>query len=309
MSSIVLERTKWYPLDHVLEYWLSTIRKGKIVAVPKNHADSPFEGRSRIHPWCYMRFYNDMLDETLDAFNKLVEAVEGRLPHNDRLTGDSVEHGLVDADVLQLHEIAPGFAREFLEHARTPRFQYIAPGLEVVTTSTFSKQPFLPNPDPKARKEDLPAMLLFYSELSYNNSGDLVHYGGAGPLGYFPRQIATFPAGLYLVQTGFSMSDDACQFILPFSIGGNGHARRADGSLYGGDHPWESFDDLYSLGFHPFETDHEQNLASILRNWIGMVERGDWKIDENGVAGGMEIWKEADTEEHWEKYVVKRDSM
>ena len=309
MERILLKRTKWYPLDHVLEYWLSTVRKGRIVAVPKNHADSPFEGYSRIHPWCHMRFSNDMLDETLDAFNKLVEAVEGRLPHNKGSASDSVERGLVDADVLQLHEIPQRFARKFLECARTPRFQYIAPGLEVVTTSTFSKQPFLPNPDPKARKDDLPALLLFYSKLSYKNSEDRVEPGGTGPLACHSRQIATFSAGAYLVQTNMSMSDDACEFLLPYSIGGNGYARRTDGSLYGGDDPKESFDDLCSLGYHPFETDHGQNLASILKNWTSMVERGDWKVDEDGVAGGIEMWKEADTEEHWEKYVVKRDFM
>jgi hypothetical protein len=35
-----------------------------------------------------------------------------------------------------------------------------------------------------------------------------------------------------------------------------------------------------------------------------MVEGGIWKVDENGVVGDMETWKEADTEEGWEKYVI-----
>jgi hypothetical protein len=37
-----------------------------------------------------------------------------------------------------------------------------------------------------------------------------------------------------------------------------------------------------------------------------MVERGDWQIDENGVAGGMDVWREADSEEKWEAYVIPR---
>jgi hypothetical protein len=35
-----------------------------------------------------------------------------------------------------------------------------------------------------------------------------------------------------------------------------------------------------------------------------MVEGDVWKVDENGVVGDMETWKEADTEEGWEKYVI-----
>lgn len=253
-----------------------------------------------------MRFYNNMLDETLEAFNKLVEAIEARLPQH-RSVDDSIEYGLVDADVLQLHNFPSGFAREFLECAQTPRFEYITPGLEVITTSSFSRQPFIPNPNDKAREKDVPAILLFGSKLNYNNSQDLLEPGGTGPFGYYYRHITTFPAGLYLLQTESSMSDDTCKFILPFGLGGNGLACKTDGSLFGENKPKDTFDDLYSLGFHPFETDDGQNLASILRNWLGMVERGDWTIDENGVAGGMEIWKEADTEEHREKYVIKRD--
>ena len=130
-----------------------------------------------------------------------------------------------------------------------------------------------------------------------------------GLLGCYSRQMVSFPAGLYLPPTDDVMSEDECVFILPFSIGGNGYARRTDGSLYGEHVPKDSFDNLCSLGSHPFETDDSQNIASILRNWIGMVESGHWKIDENGVVGGMDVWKEADTEEHWSKYVVQHDYM
>jgi hypothetical protein len=33
-----------------------------------------------------------------------------------------------------------------------------------------------------------------------------------------------------------------------------------------------------------------------------MVESGKWEVDQDGVAGGMEKWREADTEEHWQDY-------
>ena len=36
-----------------------------------------------------------------------------------------------------------------------------------------------------------------------------------------------------------------------------------------------------------------------------MVERGDWKAGRKGIASGMDMWKQADTGEQWEKYVLK----
>jgi hypothetical protein len=307
MERIILHRTKWYPLDVVLDYWLSTIREGRIIAVPDGYPGSRLEDCNGFHPWRYLAFNNGMLDETLDVFNKLVEAIEARLPRDGSTYNDPIECGLVDADVLQLHDMPPGFARQFLERARTPRFKYIAPGLEVMRTSGFSKQPFLPNPDEKLEKDEVPAILLFYSELDYDTSQDLSEPVGFGPFGYPYRRITTFPAGLYLLPTGWYLSDDTCKFVLPFDVGGNGYARNPDGALYRKYSPWGSFKGLYIPGFHPFETFIEQSLVGVLRNWLEMVERGDWKIDENGVAGGMDIWKEADTQEHWEKYVIKHN--
>jgi hypothetical protein len=60
--------------------------------------------------------------------------------------------------------------------------------------------------------------------------------------------------------------------------------------------------DLYRAGYQPFES-----LFDVLKSWRGMVERGDWQIDENGVAGGMHVWRETDTGEKWAKYVIPRD--
>jgi hypothetical protein len=307
MERIVLQRTKWYPLDVVLDYWLSTIRKGRIIAVPDNHPESRLEDHNGFHPWRYLAFNNGILDETLDVFNKLVEAIEARLPRNGSTYKDPIKWGLVDADVLQLHDMPSGFARQFLERARTPRFKYIAPGLEVMSTSGFSKQPFLPNPDEKAEKDGVPAILLFHSKLDYDTSQDLSEPVGIGPFGYPYRHITTFPAGLYLIPTGWSLSDDTCQFVLPFDVGGDGYARNPDGALYRENSSRGSLKSLYIPGCHPFETVVEQSLVGVLRNWLEIVERGDWKIDENGVAGGMDVWKEADAEEHWEKYVIKHN--
>lgn len=222
-----LKSTKWYPLEIFLEYWLNTIRIGKIVAVPDHRIESPFEDRCGINPWRHMRFHDHMLNETLDAFEKLVQAIEARLPQADSLTDDSIEHGLVDADVIQLHDIAPGLVREFLTCARVPRFKYIAPGLSVMNTSTFDKQPFVPNPERDCMKGDVPAMLLFHSDLNYDNSKVLKDRYAYSPFPY--RDISTFPAGVYLNPTGHSRCDDAFTFFLPFKVGESEYLYTTDG--------------------------------------------------------------------------------
>jgi len=48
-------------------------------------------------------------------------------------------------------------------------------------------------------------------------------------------------------------------------------------------------------------------LYRILENWIDIVSDGDWDVDETGIAGGIEKFRDADTEEHWDKYVIEQD--
>jgi hypothetical protein len=45
----------------------------------------------------------------------------------------------------------------------------------------------------------------------------------------------------------------------------------------------------------------------ILENWVCMVEAGKWNVDEKGVAACIEKFREADTEKHWEDYVIAQD--
>lgn len=61
---------------------------------------------------------------------------------------------------------------------------------------------------------------------------------------------------------------------------------------------------LYALGYNHFINAWGTRIQSIFENWAGMVERGDWLVEENGVVGGIEKYHDADTEEHWRKYVL-----
>jgi hypothetical protein len=94
--------------------------------------------------------------------------------------------------------------------------------------------------------------------------------------------------------------------VLQFRIGVNCYARTSDGTRFGENkqdtqvNGNDSFADLYQPGHQSFP----ERLSSVLTSWLDMVQRGDWKVGANGVMGGVDKWKKADTEESSEKYVV-----
>ncbi|CAN9200651.1 unnamed protein product [Alternaria alternata] len=302
----IFEQKIWYPLETALEFWLGQVRKGRIA--------TPHEGENedlvneRYDPWQFIPYNDTMLEENVDAFNRLVEAIEARMPSAYRpAEAEGIVHGLVDESALQSIDLPPRFAYKFLCRARRPRFQMIAPGLEILTSSTFSDQPF--RSYFSSSEPEFPPILLFRSGSNYKDD-TTPHFVTGEPMpslftGF--SRITCFPAGLYLLPTGEVRAEDECMLILPFGIGSNGYARKSDGSRFGRSRTGgNSHVDLYRPGYQPFEEQHEQSLVDVLKNWKGMVERGDWQIDENGVAGGMDVWREADSEEKWEAYVIPR---
>jgi hypothetical protein len=64
-------------------------------------------------------------------------------------------------------------------------------------------------------------------------------------------------------------------------------------------------DVLYRHGIcNPFIPGHGTPLAAVLVNWWEQVENEDWGVDENGVVGGEECWKKADTEDCAEDFAI-----
>lgn len=302
----ILRQKVWYPLETVLEFWLGQIRKGRIATLPEDK-DRNYHN-DRFDPWEFVPYNDVMVEENIDAFNCLVEAIEARMPPTANSTeAEEVVHPLVDESVLRTIGLPQRFAYEFLRRARCPRFRMIAPGLEVLPTPTFSDQPFRSYLSSHA--SEIPPILLFRSKSNYTDK-TIKDYRTGEPRGcLFPHngRITTYPAGFYLHRTSTMKAEDECRFILPFGIGANGYARRSDGSMFGDrDERQDSYVDLYHPGHQPFEEIHEQNLIDVLKSWRGMVERGDWQVDGNGVAGDMDVWKEADSKENWENYVIPR---
>ncbi|KAJ5108372.1 hypothetical protein N7456_005047 [Penicillium angulare] len=99
-----------------------------------------------------------------------------------------------------------------------------------------------------------------------------------------------------------------CRLLLRFGIGhGHGHgvndyARRSNGLLLGpSSNPpllTDEADELYQIicysGLLP-GWGHGQFLDKILTSWAKRVAWGDWVVKEDGVSGGIEKFKEANT--------------
>jgi hypothetical protein len=307
MDTVFNGRIAWHPLETIIEAWLDLIRKGNVDAVPedggKYQLEYELEGMRWNYPWVLVSYSELMLEDTLEAFNNLVGAIEARLPMATPIDSDHIVHGLVDEGVLQSMNLPQGFAYKFLRRARRPRFQMIAPGLEIPDSSSFSLQPFWS--DGAATS---PPVLLFHSKHNYVDSFRVSTSEVPTPFDNPFDQIPTYAAGLYFCPN--PISEDEVKLVLPFGIGANGYARMSDGSRFGENVESKSvrtkntFSDLYRPGHQPFDGIHENRLVGVLKSWFGMVERGDWKIDQYGVAGGIDVWREADTEQGWERYVI-----
>ncbi|RFU75005.1 hypothetical protein TARUN_7236 [Trichoderma arundinaceum] len=292
-------RQVWLPLELILEAFMDMIDQGKALAV-----DSSYDGeQERIEPWIMPSYTVCDLDETLEAFSRLTRAVETRMPG----APGNETHRL--GDVIKSTSLSPNsFAGQFLARAREIRFSQIAPGLRIARQQPFS---FVNVEEGKIRP-----ILLFESSQEAHQDTERAPWGEEVAMFPFPRPVrgtTNYPAGVYLTEAdphGAHPFEDGCKFILPYAIGGNGWARTSDGALFGENthaqgptaSPVPRSTQLYQQGFNHFIRTHDVQLKHVLWHWAGMVEQGKWAVDVDGVAGGIEKWREADTEDHWQDY-------
>jgi hypothetical protein len=302
---------KWYPLERVLEEWLDMIEKGKIVV------DREYGGNAE--PWKLVPYSKTILQETIEVFNLLVDEIESRLPGNNNETLRNTSP-LIGEAILDTANPRRGFAYHFARKAKQPKFRHIAPGLEIPNATIVTQQPFASlRYDNTCHVSCLPLLLFCATDgtslCTVPEHGGTEPNGRDSPFGHPFNRIDKYPAGLYLSCTddqGDQVFEDECKLILPFCIGAKGYARTSDGSRFGENREdimlrgggKDTFADLYQPGHRPFSEMHDTRLFSVLSNWLGMVRRGDWKVGAEGVMGGIEMWKEADTEESWEKYRI-----
>lgn len=60
---------------------------------------------------------------------------------------------------------------------------------------------------------------------------------------------------------------------------------------------------VYFSGFQPIDSTVVQ-VHKVLSNWADRVGMDDWEVNEDGVAGGIEKFREANTSQHWTRYQV-----
>ena len=98
---------------------------------------------------------------------------------------------------------------------------------------------------------------------------------------------------------GKSPFEDASYLLLPYRLYGNAQdrwARTSDGR------PIDTHYDLYQTGYNPFICRHGVKLQAVLGNWHKQVETGAWKVNAQGVAGSIDVFKKADEYNHCMDY-------
>jgi len=295
----------WYPLETVLSNWIFTLRKGKITAGP----DGVKLKNEKYGPWMYHSYSCQQVEDTVAAFNRLVVAIESRIPAARRRCPTStpiLSHKTLDEASVP----NPSFARSFLASIRLPSFKFIAPGLHVLTPERFVENQLFTTIHDEDDPLAIPPVLLFCATLTFRLARDerLEQQNLFGPMYTSALQGKDIPAGIYTDAISRGQPDTAeegFRLVLPYPIGENGFARQSDGSLIGDD-KWK---DLYQHGCKPFGGDwsRAQRLERLFDNWRKMVENGLWEVDDDGVTGGIKKFKEADTEAHWKDYWIEPD--
>jgi hypothetical protein len=299
------------------------IDTGKVIVLPDGKSK---KGLWESEPWELIPFSEQDLQHAVTSFNNLVARAECLLedptlkPQNnmeDQLkllaacevqlsqTAPEVRLGLLSQEDLDNAAIPEGFIRWFLQQVRRPKsIRYIAPGLRLPTASDYSSQPFQSFVGAEEYESTVFPLPLFPADT-------------ISPTSFFRypfQELSDLPFGLWMEQCnqkGHHEFEDGCRLRLPFEIGADGFARLTDDMLMG-DNPRSGGpprgkgekSQLYQTGYCHFIPWHVSQLGDVLEQWSNMVGLGEWEVGEEGVLGGIEKFKEADTEENAYKYQI-----
>lgn len=318
-DDIVLEFEKWEKLESILTVWIEMIQRGKIVALPADVGKSDYEpapeggfrfvqgpqadpatGARRTYdelsPWTAQPWHSQDLDQTLTFWHSVVDAIERKMNLDN--TPDPIT-GIYDTAALDSARIPDGFARNFLSRARRPRFDNIAPGLRISSSQEFADQPFIElqsSSGDASTEDEVPPILLFRNDTRVGSEDLGFQYPYSGPDALAPD----CQAGLWLDRCDRSFHtpyEDGCRLVLPIHFGA-GHAKQSDLA------PVERPDELLQSGTNPFNERHPVQLLAFLEMAMMNLQREYWSVDPHGVAGDINVWGDADTEERWLNYFV-----
>ncbi|KAL2821418.1 hypothetical protein BDW59DRAFT_150073 [Aspergillus cavernicola] len=288
----------WMPLEVILDAYLQMHDEGKAEALPASRLkDFKNKGPDPMDPWILHQYTETDINRTVAAFQRLINAIDSRLGNKKECTSGYMELPWHDPVTLTQDFIPrDSFAYRFLQAVSEwkVRFRYIAPGIRIPTASEFLDQPIkFPGNCP---------LRIFQNDTKHPVHDSVYNID--------------LPTGFYIdpvVQSGTLFWTNGCRVLLPFEIGANGWARQSNGQPFGVD----NFDDnpnpkpkdrngtVYQAGLTNGITNHHfVQIDKVFNNWAERVEMGDWDVTEDGVAGGIGKFKDADTEEHWKKYWI-----
>ncbi|GIK00105.1 hypothetical protein Aspvir_004120 [Aspergillus viridinutans] len=300
----------WFPLETILTHWISLIRLGKVVAgLPE--CDS--KHRSQLGLWSWLPYCDAQVDNTVAAIDRYLVAVESRMPAGSLLPVTGPLFTDTELDAASVPQEC--FIRSVLTRMNSPRFRFIAPGLEVPhDKEAFARrQNFTRLP---CEEGTMPAVLIFAAsgrtvDFSMELRGLFFQYvHNEDP----PMSIgAPVFAGLYSEPASRSYPDTeeaGFRLLLPFALRPDTRdvdgARMSDGQLV----QTGSFTDLFQHGwFHPFGGDQRsQRMERLFDRWTELIESGVWTVGEEGVQGGIETFRDADNGNGaWRDYWIPPD--
>ncbi|KAL2802827.1 hypothetical protein BJX63DRAFT_437510 [Aspergillus granulosus] len=305
----------WLPLEDILMGYIEMINEGKVTPVrwresggldPDPEDTNGEAGAHYVPPWKLKLWTATDLQKAVSAMRRLVDAIEakvGLLPHDSCKPPPYKHLPWHDPAAFSDERLVPPrtFAYEFLKAISrwTVQFRYIAPGVRFPTVAEFLAQ--------SSRQGHYRGSLMIF-QVDYEDDHDTKKSDQSTDL---PRR---WPPGVYIedVRPGGNYHfANEFRLELPFRVGANGFAKQSSGQPLGvnimewNPRPKGTRRELYQSGFPTGFTDiRGVQIHKVLENWAGMMEKGDWVVGGDGVEGGIRKFKEADTEEHWEKHTV-----
>jgi hypothetical protein len=231
----------------------------------------------RQKPWGWAPWTKADLKDALEAWNDCISAINSRLPepHAEPLSGAS----LFEVDCLRAAAIEEGgFAWEFYTKACKPKFQFLAPGLQLA-----SREQILTNPFRQAWERQNPHRGSSWSPEVFPLSILLGAQRARSWVDTHEHKVGTVTWGLYLdildSRSHFCPYEDAARLVLPYELDKTTSARKLDGKLATGNA------ELYQIGQNPFETSRATTqLWQMLKNFTAHVDAEEWKVDATGVS-------------------------
>jgi hypothetical protein len=303
---------KWFPLERALRLWLGQYEVGRFQS-------SSYD--SSISRDANMRYVPSDLTINLKAYDNLLTAIQARSPHS--AVG---EPGLIGEEILDRFHIH-GFMRDFLLQARRPSFTFIAPGIRIPTPAWLDElltgdrgserynrvrdeDNLLPkDEDADVNRDDYigePLPLFIGPQISSRSNA---FENGSGPSYTQGRgkYVVGDTSGLY-IWPEVPLSEDYVVFVMPYPVNTRGYIEYGNPGWNHEEYRQRiperiiTNDALYQHGQCPFGLSHSPKLFTILDNWTEMVRSGKWEVGEDGVQGGIDVFRDADTPEHADDY-------